>query len=231
MQAVEKQKENHRLHAQSDAEKKAKATREEAKLRTIAIVGNPNVGKSVLFNALTGTYVTVSNYPGTTVEVSRGKSRINGEEYQVVDTPGMYALLPITEEERVARSLLLSERPEFIFHVIDAKNIERMLSFTIQLVEADLPVILILNMMDESNQLGIDIDVRKLEKHLNIPVIPMVATSGKGMDLLHRRLAEHLQTRIHTVDYGETIEKAVEKISTILPEDEILSKSSKKMQK
>jgi len=194
-----------------------------AALRTIVIVGNPNVGKSVLFNDLTGKYVTVSNYPGTTVEISEGKSTINGREYQVIDTPGMYSLLPITEEERVARSLLLEEKPEVILHVIDAKNIDRMLSFTIQLIEAGLPVILVLNMMDESDDLEIKIDAGKLEKHLNIPVIPIVATSKLGLDVLKRRLEEHLKKNIYTVDYGEPIEGALEKISSILPDQGILS--------
>ena len=172
MQPLEKQKESISLSSHNRKGKKEAKINEMAALRTIVIVGNPNVGKSVLFNVLTGKYVTVSNYPGTTVEISEGKSTINGREYQVIDTPGMYSLLPITEEERVARSLLLEEKPEVILHVIDAKNIDRMLSFTIQLIEAGLPVILVLNMMDESDDLKIKIDARKLEKHLNIPVIP-----------------------------------------------------------
>lgn len=224
MQPLKKTKDNISLSSQKEEDKKDVKLNETTGMRTIAIVGNPNVGKSVLFNALTGAYVTVSNYPGTTVEVSRGKSQINGDEYQIIDTPGMYSLLPITEEERVARSLLFEEKPEAILHMIDAKNIDRMLPFTIQLIEAGLPAILILNMMDESDELGIKIDARKLEKHLNIPVIPMVATSRLGLDVLKRRLAEHLQTQIHTVDYGESIERALEKISSFLPDEGTLSK-------
>ena len=95
--------------------------------RKIVLVGNPNVGKSVLFNALTGAYTVVSNYPGTSVEVSRGHCEIEGVSYQVLDTPGMYSLLPITEEERVAREILLQERAHAVVHVIDARNLERML--------------------------------------------------------------------------------------------------------
>jgi ferrous iron transport protein B len=223
MQPLEKQKENISISYNRKGKKEAKIN-EMATLRTIVIVGNPNVGKSVLFNVLTGKYVTVSNYPGTTVEISEGKSTINGRGYQVIDTPGMYSLLPITEEERVARSLLLEEKPEVILHVIDAKNIDRMLSFTIQLIEAGLPVILVLNMMDESDNLEIKIDARKLEKHLNIPVIPLVATSKLGLDVLKRRLEEHLKKNIYTVDYGEPIEGALEKISSILPDQGILSR-------
>lgn len=104
-------------------------------LPLVAVVGCPNVGKSVLFNALTGAYVTVSNYPGTTVEVARGKGRLRDAEVGVVDTPGMYGLLPITEEERVARRILLEERPAVVVHVVDAKNLGRMLPMTFQLME------------------------------------------------------------------------------------------------
>lgn len=161
--------------------------------KKIAIVGNPNVGKSVMFNNLTGAYVTVSNYPGTTVGISRGKGRIGGEEVEVVDTPGMYSLLPITEEERIARSILLTEQPDVILHVVDAKNLERMLPFTLQLVEADLPVVLALNIMDEAEQIGMKIDAEKLANRLRIPVVPTVSTTGRGMNILRDRIAQILQ--------------------------------------
>lgn len=157
-------------------------------LRKVGIVGSPNVGKSVVFNNLTGAYVTVSNYPGTTVNVSRGKAEIDGQEFEVVDTPGMYSFLPITEEERVARTILLQEKPEVILHVVDARNLERMLPFTLQLIEAGLPVILDLNMMDETEAAGIEIDVNGLEKKLGIPVVATVATTGRGMETLRSKL-------------------------------------------
>ncbi len=160
--------------------------------RKVCIVGSPNVGKSVVFNRLTGAYVTVSNYPGTTVDVSRGKAKMGDQEFEVVDTPGMYSLLPITEEERVARSILLEEKPEVILHVVDAKNLERMLSFTIQLVEAGLPTILDLNMMDEMEAAGMEVDVKGLEGALGIPVVATVATTGRGIEALRRRLAEYV---------------------------------------
>lgn len=150
----------------------------------VALVGNPNVGKSVIFNALTGARVTVSNYPGTTVGVSRGAARIDGSPISVVDTPGMYSLLPITEEEKVARSLLLDDRPALVVHVIEAKNLERMLVLTIQLIEAELDVLIALNMMDEAEASGIQIDFRLLEKRLGVPVVPMVALASKGIDEL-----------------------------------------------
>ncbi len=164
-------------------------------LRKVGIVGSPNVGKSVVFNNLTGAYVTVSNYPGTTVSVSRGKAKIQGEEIEVVDTPGMYSLLPITEEERVARSILLAEKPEAILHVVDTKNLDRMLPLTLQLIEASLPVILDLNMMDETEAAGIEVNVRRLEEELGIPVVATVATTGRGMEALRRRLGEYVRNQ------------------------------------
>jgi len=162
-------------------------------MRKIAIVGSPNVGKSVLFNNLTGSYATVSNYPGTTVEVSRGKSKIGNEEFEIIDTPGMYSLLPLSEEERVSRTILLQEEPCCILHVIDAKNLERMLSFTLQLLEAGIPIILVLNIMDEARNLGISIDLPRLEKELNIPVVATVSTTGEGMDILKGKIEAHVK--------------------------------------
>lgn len=159
--------------------------------RKVILVGNPNVGKSVIFNRLTGIYVVVSNYPGTTVEITRGTTRINDYDYQVIDTPGMYSLLPITEEERVARTILLSELTHALVHVVDAKNVERMLPLTIQLIEANLPVILVLNMMDEAKASGIQIDVDQLQEELGIPVIPSVATTGEGIELLKERISHY----------------------------------------
>jgi ferrous iron transport protein B len=162
-------------------------------LKKIAIVGSPNVGKSVLFNNLTGTYVTVSNYPGTTVEVSRGTSHIGSEQIEIIDTPGMYSILPITEEEKVSRNILFNENPKVIIHVIDAKNLERMLSFTLQLLEAGFKLILVLNIMDEAEKLGLDIDINKLQQELGIPVVSTVSTTGKGMDILKGKLEEYAQ--------------------------------------
>ena len=101
----------------------------ETGLPKILIVGMPNGGKSLIFNRLTGRYVTVSNYPGTTVEMSRGRSKVLAGAYEVVDTPGMYSLLPITEEERVASSILFKQKAHAVLHVIDAKNIGRMFRF------------------------------------------------------------------------------------------------------
>jgi ferrous iron transport protein B len=164
-------------------------------LPLVAIVGSPNVGKSVLFNVLTGAYVTVSNYPGTTVEVARGKGRLGQLEVGVLDTPGMYRLLPLTEEERVARDILLQERPDVVIHVVDAKNLERMLSMTLQLIEAGLPLILDLNLMDEAERLGVQVDVAALERALGVPVVATALARGWGTAQLKERIATYLTSR------------------------------------
>lgn len=164
-------------------------------LKKVVLIGTPNVGKSIIFNTLTGAYVTVSNYPGTTVEVARGKARLGQETWEVVDTPGMYSLMPITEEERVARTLLLEEQLEVVLHVIDAKNLERMLNFTIQLIEAGLPVVLVINMMDEAEKLGIKIEHKKLEAFLGIPVVTTSAALGRGLDTLKQTIVSYYQKK------------------------------------
>ena len=194
--------------------------------KKIALVGNPNTGKSVIFQNLTGTYATVSNYPGTTVDVTRGKGRIENNEIEVVDTPGTYALLPITEDERVARSILLNERPEVVIQLVDAKNLERMLPLTFQLLEAELPLILDLNMIDEAEKLEIKIDVEALEKHLGIPVVTTVATSRKGMENLKNAINNYCKNTKITKKprYSQHIESALAKISNHLKVEYTLSK-------
>ncbi len=158
----------------------------------IILVGNPNVGKSLIFNSLTGSYVTVSNYPGTTVEVSAGKVILNNREFKIIDTPGLYSLLPISEEERVTRRYLLYEKADLIVHVVDAKNIKRMLPLTLQLIESNLPVVLVLNMMDETKSIGLDIDIKKLEQRLGIPVIETSAALNQGIDKLRERILKYV---------------------------------------
>jgi ferrous iron transport protein B len=191
---------------------------EESGLKKIIMVGNPNVGKSALFNRLTGSYVVVSNYPGTTVEVSRGKCRIGQEEFAVEDTPGMYSLLPITEEERVSRDILLADKGDVVLHVVDAKNLKRMLSLTLQLIEADLPVVLVLNMIDEAERLGIKIDTALLGQKLGIPVVAISALSGKGIDLLKEQIASYRHPdSTAEIYYGEAIEGAANALAPIMP--------------
>jgi len=179
-------------------------------LPLVAIVGSPNVGKSVLFNALTGAYVTVSNYPGTTVEVSRGKGRLEGMEVGVVDTPGMYRLLPITEEERVARRILLHERPNVVIHVVDAKNLERMLPMTLQLIEASLPVVLDLNLMDEADRLGVQVDREALAQALGIPVAATALALGRGTQQVKDLVVQQARGGAHACCHAPATPRVVQ---------------------
>lgn len=159
---------------------------------TIVLVGSPNVGKSLLFNILTGAYVTVSNYPGTTVEISQGQALLADKPAKIIDTPGMYSLLTITEEERVTRDLLLKEHIDLVIHVVDAKNIGRMLSLTFQLLETALPILLVVNMIDEAEELGIWVDRKKLEQTLGIPVVTTSAVHKLGIEELKAKVASYV---------------------------------------
>lgn len=163
-------------------------------VKKVALVGNPNVGKSVIFNSLTGAYVTVSNYPGTTVEVSRGRYAGDDVKLEIIDTPGMYSMIPISEEENVTRKLLLNEKPDIVMHVIDAKNIERMLPLTLQLLEAGFKTILVLNIMDEAKALGINIDCDELQKLLGIPVVEASAALNIGIREIKKILGQQARS-------------------------------------
>jgi ferrous iron transport protein B len=162
---------------------------EGARMR-IALVGAPNVGKSALFNRLTGRYVTVSNYPGTSIEVARGSGMlVDGAAVELLDTPGMYSLLPSTEEEAVTRRVIMEGGADVFVHVVDAKNLPRMLSLTLQLAEVGRPLVVALNMMDEAERLGMRIDAARLASQLGVAVVPIVAVEGLGLDALRAAIA------------------------------------------
>jgi ferrous iron transport protein B len=144
--------------------------------KKIVLVGNPNVGKSVFFNALTGSYVDVSNFPGTTVDISSGRYK----DMVVMDTPGVYGVSSFNDEERVARDVILYA--DIILNVVDALHIERDLFLTQQIIDMGKPVVVALNMMDDVKKNGIEIDVDKLSRELGVPVIPTIAVKGEGIE-------------------------------------------------
>lgn len=189
-------------------------------MKKILLMGNPNVGKSVFFSRLTGTQVIASNYPGTTVEFTRGYAIINGEKYEIIDVPGTYTLEPTCKAEEVACEMLKTARKEalkesnIIINIVDATNLERNLSLTLELMEQSVPVIVALNMWDDTKHKGIHIDVDKLEKWLGVPVVPTTAITGEGFSRLIARLPEARtpQVRHHNLedrwkDIGEIIKK------------------------
>ena len=183
----------------------------------VVLVGNSNVGKSALFNALTGTYVTVSNYPGTTVEVSTGSAILEGHRTPVTDTPGVASFLPFSEDERVTRDILLSKSHRAVVLVGDAKNLERTLLLGVQLAEMDLPFVLCLNMMDEAAGRGIAIAAEKLSSRLGVDVVQTVAVRREGIARLIRALQAPRRGLVR-VEYPEAIERAVAAIEPLLPE-------------
>lgn len=186
------------------------------KLPKIVLVGAPNVGKSVIFNYLTGAYVVVSNYPGTTVDIARGQAKINGKVYEVIDTPGIYSLSAVTDEERVTLDLLRNEKPDLIIHVIDAKNIRRMLKLTLQLMDGGFPLLLNLNIMDEADQYGIHIQVNRLSELLGLPVVATSAAAKRGMKSLIQAIGCAAREAPEPVLFFEQIEKAIQDIGNKL---------------
>lgn len=192
--------------------------------RTIALVGNPNVGKSVVFGALTGRYATVSNYPGTTVEVSRGSFRAGGATLGVIDTPGVNSLVPMSEDERVTRDILLNDDLFCAVQVMDAKNLRRSLLITLQLIEMGLPLTLSLNMYDEAGERGIKIDAAWLSDALGLSIVPTIATQGWNLDKLKETLLQprvsSYQTRYHSI-----VEDAIAEITKLLPQARISGRS------
>ena len=177
----------------------------------VALVGNPNVGKSVIFGALTGRYVTVSNYPGTTVEISRGHARMDGSDVEVIDTPGSASLVPMSEDEQATRDILLSGQVGRVIHVADSKNLERSLALSLQLAEAGLPFVIALNMMDEAKSRGIEVDSKLLSGMLGVEATPTVATRRQGIDRLAKAIRAARKSSI-PLEYDAAIEEAVKEI-------------------
>jgi ferrous iron transport protein B len=155
------------------------------RLPLVALAGNPNAGKSTIFNALTGSRQHTGNWPGKTVEKKEGVFRHNGQDITIVDLPGTYSLSAYSLEERIAREFIVEDHPSVVVNVVDAANLERNLYLTMQILETGIPLIIVLNMLDMAESRQISIDGPKLSDRLQgIPVIPMVARNGKGLDQL-----------------------------------------------
>lgn len=195
--------------------KAAKVSREP--MGAVILVGNPNVGKSVVFGALTGRYVNVSNYPGTTVEITRGEARDRGTTLEVIDTPGVYSLLPMSEDERVTRDMLMREPGARVLQVCDAKNMRRSLMITAQLAEMEVPLVLAVNMADEALDRGVMPRLETLGERLGVPAVPTVAVRKKGTDRLLPLLENPSMSSVR-IDYGSAIETAILRMEELLPE-------------
>ncbi|UCH07924.1 MAG: ferrous iron transporter B [Deltaproteobacteria bacterium] len=169
-------------------------------MRKILLIGNPNVGKSVLFSRLTGVRATASNYPGTTISYTRGFLKLGEEKLEVIDVPGTYTLEPTSEAEEIALRML--DTGDVVINVVNATTLERSLYLTLQLLEKGTPVIVALNLWDDAKHRGIDIDLDKLREFLGVPVIPTVALTGEGIKDLVENIpkATSPDTRVHTRD-------------------------------
>jgi ferrous iron transport protein B len=178
-------------------------------MRKILLMGNPNVGKSVIFSRLTGVDVIASNYPGTTVEFTRGRMRLGNELVEIIDVPGTYTLNPTSPAEKVA--VRMAKEGDLIIDVVDATNLERNLNLTLQLLKDDKPVVVVLNLWDETRHIGISIDTEKLKGILGVPVVPTCAITGEGI----RELVSELpQAKPNSFQYDE--EKRWEKVGEIV---------------
>lgn len=159
----------------------------------VAFIGNPNCGKTTLFNAFTGANLKVANWPGVTVEKKEGKTVYDGQEFKLIDLPGIYSLTSYTMEEKVSRECILSEEVDVIVDVVDASSLERNLYLTLQLIELGKPVVLALNMMDIVEERGMEIDLHRLPEMLGIPTIPVSARKKTGLSILMHAVAHHTE--------------------------------------
>jgi ferrous iron transport protein B len=189
---------------------------------TIALAGNANVGKSAVFNQLTGLNQIVGNWPGKTVERAEGTLHFKGYTVKVLDLPGIYSLSTFSMEEIVARDYIAIERPDVVINIVDASALERNLYFTIQLLELQAPLVMALNQIDFAAKKGISIDSNRLSKMLGLPVVPTVAITGVGIKELLSTVIDLVEGKISLtplkVEYGKEIEEALKKLERIVKE-------------
>lgn len=194
---------------------------------SIALAGNPNAGKTTLFNSLTGARQHVGNYPGVTVEKKEGFVEVNGTEIHIVDLPGTYSLTAYSEDEVVARNFLAESKPGAVINIVDAANLERNLYLTVQLLELGIPVCIALNMIDTAESMGITIDSRKLSSLMQVPVVPTIARTGKGKNEIvaeASRLAEELGGRREfTISYGDDLDAVLLEMESLIKEHKFMT--------
>jgi len=194
----------------------------------IGIIGTPNVGKSVIFNQLTGGKAWVGNWPGVTVEKKVGKLVLNGYEVEVFDLPGVHSLTPYSIDQLIARNFIIFEKPDVIVDVVNASNLERSLYLTISLIEMGVKLIVVLNMIDVARSRGLEIDHEKLSKLLSTPIVPAIAIKGIGIQELRSEIVKVVERKYEysrIVNYGDDVEDVIDKIIQLLKTSEELSRT------
>jgi small GTP-binding protein len=192
---------------------------------TIALAGNPNSGKSTVFNNLTGARQHVGNWPGVTVEKKEGYCTFRGRRIKVVDLPGVYSLTAYSLDEVIARDFVVDERPDVVVDVVDASNLERNLYLTVQLLEMRVRLVVALNMMDVAESRGYKIDTARLSGLLGVPVVPLVAARNQGTNELLEAIdgvAEgKLSSRGVDIRYGQDVEVEIAKLEKLIDGDSL----------
>src|SRR6478672_5364740 len=193
---------------------------------TVALVGNPNTGKTTLFNALTGLRHRVGNYPGVTVELKKGTARDGDRVFDLIDLPGTYSLAARSPDEMVAVDLLLGHcpgepRPDVVLAIVDASNLDRHLYLVTQLIELGRPVVVALNMLDVAENQGLRIDAAKLSDRLGLPVVPIQANKGRGLDRLRQAVWDAAEAAVpaKSPTFPPVFEREVEALQTALGPD------------
>lgn len=195
---------------------------------TVALAGNPNSGKTTVFNNLTKARQHVGNWPGVTVEKKEGVCNYQGYRIAVVDLPGVYSLTAYSPDEVIARNFIIEGKPDVVVDIVDASNLERNLYLTVQILEMKAPLVIALNMMDVAESKGYQIDIDALSRELGAPVVPMIANRNYGTDALlqeivnlFERKGDRKEIELH---YGHGLEKHISELEAIISRDEELSR-------
>lgn len=194
----------------------------------IALVGNPNSGKTTVFNNLTGSHQYVGNWPGVTVEKKEGVCRYQDCRIKLVDLPGVYSLTAYSLDEIIARDFIIEKRPDVVVDIVDASNLERNLYLTVQLLEMGARLIVCLNMMDEADSRGLRVDIDHLSYHLGAPVVPMVASRNRGTEKLLEEIVkigkDKPPVKELRINYGREAEGEIAKLERLISQSNLSQK-------
>jgi small GTP-binding protein len=194
----------------------------------IALAGNPNSGKTTVFNNLTGARQHVGNWPGVTVEKKEGNCSFRGYSIKVIDLPGVYSLTAYSPDEVISRNFIIDEKPDVVVDIVDASNLERNLYLAVQIMEMGAPLIIALNMMDEAESRRYKIDIEAISKEMGVSVIPMVANRNKGTDELLEEIIKVFENKTEArgvrIEYGRDVEGEISRLEEAISESPLASR-------